>query len=88
MNDATTLEIKTCRYYRTRDGKRAYVSGILPRLMASLDCGFGDFQFVGFIEGFSEPVMWCVDGRYHETSEWDIEDTWDLVAEAADNGLV
>ena len=88
MSDATTLHIKTCKYYRTREGKRAYVAGILPKLMASLDCGFGSCQYVGFIEGHESPVMWCLDGNYYEQTDGDVEDGWDLVAEAADSGLV
>lgn len=86
-SEPTELKPETCKYYRTRGGKLAYVSGILPKLMAANGCGTGE-MFVGYIEQQEEPMTWQADGRYYSDDDGPILDEWDLVAELQHNGFI
>jgi hypothetical protein len=73
MNDKQTLTLEAGKYYRTRAGMKAYISGATPDGFANDDA---DGKFAGFINGVGAR-SWSEDGTYIEGGE----DGYDLVAE-------
>ena len=86
-SETTGIKVTTCKYYRTRDGKLAYVAGILPKVMAANGCGTGE-MYVGYIEQQQEPMTWHADGMYYSQEDGFDTDPWDLVVELPTNGLI
>lgn len=72
MNEAQALTLEAGKYYRTRDGKKAFVAGKNP---------FEDLEypFIGVLQSdASSSDSWAVDGRYivGEKSNDDLVAEW------------
>lgn len=75
MNETQTLTLEAGKYYRTRDGRKAYIVGQNPFDKDDADIGF---PFGGFVRGGNGDCLewWRGDGRFEVR-----EDAMDLVAE-------
>ncbi|MEH2700239.1 hypothetical protein GFL93_09315 [Rhizobium leguminosarum bv. viciae] len=73
MNDKQSLTLEAGKYYRTRDGRKAFVSATAPEGFSNPDT---DGQFAGFIDGMGAR-MWGNDGGYLDFDQSD----YDLMAE-------
>lgn len=64
------IKLEAGKYYRTRDGRKAFVSGKNP---------FSDTQccICGFIEGYGS-TSWTIDGNYYSDKS---DVAYDLIAE-------
>ncbi|WP_322884149.1 hypothetical protein U8C35_06360 [Sinorhizobium medicae] len=71
MNEANTLTLETGKYYRTRDGKKAYVYGVNPFATVG-----GEHEVVGVIDGYGQET-WHRDGHWFSQGD----KPCDLVAE-------
>jgi hypothetical protein len=68
------LDIKEGEYYRTRDGRKAYVDSIVSP--SPFDGHTEEFPVVGFIDNEGSSISWRLDGGYYFSSQ---EDSFDLV---------
>lgn len=64
------MQIEAGKYYRTRDGRKAFVAGIIPS-------GESEYPCVGWVEGETNGESWKIDGCFFAGSDRDR----DLVAE-------
>ncbi|MBP2564514.1 hypothetical protein J2766_001073 [Agrobacterium tumefaciens] len=72
MNEAQTLTLEAGRYYRTRDGRKAYVAGFNPFSKEEDRAN----AVSGWIEDGN--CLWCRSGQYwkNKTSDFDLVAEW------------
>lgn len=66
------MKLEAGKYYRTRDGRKAYVIG-----QNVFECNYGKW-FAGYIDGDADPLDWSIDGCIFSDKS---ESHRDLVAE-------
>lgn len=69
------LFVEFGKYYRTREGHKAYVAATLPPFQGVDRI----YQSLGWIDGFRSVFAWTVDGKYALND--DEQDAYDLIAE-------
>ncbi|MBB4345161.1 hypothetical protein [Rhizobium leguminosarum] len=76
MNDKQTLTLEVGKYYRTRDGKKAYAGYVMAE--SPFNGSKPLYPVSGWVDGEAMPQCWNLDGSLHEPEN---EHKFDLVAE-------
>jgi hypothetical protein len=76
MNDKQTLTLEVGKYYRTRDGKKAYAGYVMAE--SPFNGSKPLYPVSGWVDGEVMPQCWNLDGSLHEPEN---EHKFDLVAE-------